>query len=616
MLMRNSLIVGCVVALAFGLTGCDDNQVTREAPAPPPPTYTGPDFLRTSIGSMSMIRGYRTRLVSGYGLVVGLRDTGSPDVPPALRQQLLNEMASKGIGRESMGFGHLSPTQMLNSNNTAVVLVEGLIPPGAHKGSSFDVMVSALPQTQTSSLEGGRLYTTELRVRGAQPGPASRPIATAGGDLFTNPFAESPGADPTMRVDDPRLARVLGGGFVVEELPLGLVLNQPSFARSRMIADRINGRFPQASADREPMAVAKSDQYVELNVLKRFERDPKRMLELVSALFLNPTDQFNQQRALAMLEMLDDSANHEHVAKIALAWEAMGKQVLPIVRPYYEDANMTKRMACLEAGARLGDLQTADPLNAVAQSGEPGHAERATAMLGKLIMERQDNFRLAVMLRNLLDSEDAIVRLTAFDALANVDDATVTRRYFGDRLELAMVRSSKPMIYLTRKASPRVVVFDQTLGFNPPVLFTHGQDDNLMLRWDEGETLLSVYYRAPGNTHGQTEQIVPAVGNLIYLLAHQPTEDEKRGYGMSYSQVANVLSALSRRNAIAAPLVLQPSDLMQQIATQREAEIVGEEGVEARPETSGEAATPTGPEASGDPAPVDLEPTGRPETGG
>jgi len=592
-----------VIALAMVGAACEEQVVETEAPAAPPPTYTGPDFLRTTIGSMTTIRGYRPRLISGFGLVVGLKGTGSPDVPPALRQRLINEMAAKGFGRESMGYGHLSPTDVLNSDNTAVVVVEGIIPPGAHKGSSFDVAVSAMPQTQTSSLVGGRLYTTELRVRGAPPGPASRPIATAGGDLFVNPFATA-GEDPTMRVDDPRVAQVLGGGFVVDDLPLGLVLNQPSYARSRMIADRINGRFPQTSADREPLAVAKSDQYIDLNVLKRFERDPKRMIELVAALFLNPTDQFNQNRALDMAGMLDDPTHHEHAPQIALAWEAMGKQVLPIIRSYYDEGHVLKRLAALEAGARLGDLNAAEPLNAIARAGEPGRAERATAYLGKLIQARPDNFRLAVMLRELLDSDDAIVRLTAFDALATIDDPSVTRRYFDDRLELAMVRSSKPMIFLTRKASPRVVIFDQSLSFNPPVLYSHEPGDDLMLRWDGQEPLMSVYYRPYGRTHGATEQIAPAVGNLVYLLAHSPTERERRGYGLSYSEVAGVLHGLARSDAIAAPMVLQPTDLMQRIATQRSVEIVGEDGVDGRPETGG-------------PDPATREPTiGRPETGG
>jgi flagellar basal body P-ring protein FlgI len=585
--MRNSLIVGWVIALIVVGSGCDQTETT-EAPAPPPPTYSGPDFLRTTIGSMTTIRGYRTRLVSGFGLVVGLNGTGSADVPPTLRQRLINEMAAQGVGRESIPgpLSRVSPQRLLASEDTAVVMVEGIIPPGAFKGSSFDIVVSALPQTQTSSLEGGRLYTTELRVRGAQlAGPASRTIATAGGDVFTNPFAGNPGDDPSTRIDDPRLGQVLGGGFVVEDLPLGLVLNQPSYARSRMIADRINSRFHQTTADREPMAVAKSDQYIDLNVLKRFERDPKRMLELISALFLNPTDQFNQGRAVEFMRMLDDPTQHQYAVQIALALEAMGKRVLPILRPYYDDANATRQMVALDAGARLGDLGTAEHLEAIARAGEPGRAERATALLGKLILDRPDNFRLAVMLRNLLDSDDALVRLTAFDGLSNVDDATVTRRYFDDRLELALVRSNKPMIYVTRKASPRIVVFDQSLGFDPPLLYTHGANDNLMMRWQANDPTLSVYYRAPGQTRGQTEEIAPAVGNLVYLLAHRPTDRQPKGFGMTYSQVASVLHGLSKKKAIGAPMVLQPTDLMQQIAMQRAAAVTGVEPGDERPET-------------------------------
>ena len=46
--------------------------------------------------------------------------------------------------------------------DTAVVVVEGLIPPGATEGTRFDLRVFAHPMTSTTSLEGGRLYTTCL----------------------------------------------------------------------------------------------------------------------------------------------------------------------------------------------------------------------------------------------------------------------------------------------------------------------------------------------------------------------------------------------------------------------------------------------------------------------
>ena len=55
------------------------------------------------------------------------------------------EMTRLGIGDPRTGWDHLSPDRMLDSEDTAVVVVEGVIPPGAPKGLTFDVRVFALP---------------------------------------------------------------------------------------------------------------------------------------------------------------------------------------------------------------------------------------------------------------------------------------------------------------------------------------------------------------------------------------------------------------------------------------------------------------------------------------
>ncbi|MDH3583173.1 MAG: flagellar basal body P-ring protein FlgI, partial [Phycisphaerae bacterium] len=193
--------LGMLSGLLVVLGGCNGDPVrvpARPAP-PPPPTYRGPAFLHGTIGSVASLRGYLPVLVSGYGLVAGLDDTGSIDCPPALRGWLLNEMAKRGFGRESLGFGQLTPEQVLASRSTAVVLVQGIIPPGAPADQRIDILVTALPQTQTTSLEGGVLYTTDLRVEGANVNrPSFGAIARARGPIFLDPAARPDTADPAI----------------------------------------------------------------------------------------------------------------------------------------------------------------------------------------------------------------------------------------------------------------------------------------------------------------------------------------------------------------------------------------------------------------------------------
>ena len=560
----------CAAALiAVVPLGCGPDKEVRQAPPKPRPAYTGPEFLRTSIASMTTIRGYRPRYVSGYGLVVGLNGTGSPDCPPALRAWLLNEMAARGVGRESAGggLGNISPSQLLASETTAVVIVEGVIPPGGVRGSKFDISIAALPQTQTTSLEGGRLYTTDLRQGGAIIGaPASKPYAEAHGDVFVNPFFTADRAEASQRVDDPRIGRILGGGIVLDAEIIALELNQPSYARSRMIADRSNGRFPQAPADKFPMAVAKTDQLIQINVLNRFANDPRRMLDMISGLFLNPTEQFARAKALEMLEAVEN--NPRYGTQVALAWQAMGKRIVPLLRDHYNHDNKAVAMTALQAGAYLGDLDALEPLDAIASSNTT-LADRAAFLIGLLANTHPQDYGVGVALRNLIDHDDALVRFAAFDALSQINDPSVKQRWFDDRLELAMVRSSKPMIYVTRTGGPRVVIFDQVLGFKRPMLFSHN-DNQLMLRLDGEDPMLAVYYKKPGQSRAYQTRIAPAVGNLVYLMANRPTEgDPSLGFEMSYSQIVRVLFEMSQAGWIDAPLVLQPTDLEQRLATQR-----------------------------------------------
>jgi hypothetical protein len=414
-----------IVALLALAPGACNNTRKPKAPPTPPPTYTGPEFFRTTIASQCALRGYEPVLVSGFGLVVNLNGTGSPDVPPQIAQWLINEMSKGGFGKTSLGFGHLTPREVLNSDRTAVVVVEALIPPGATPGATFDAVVTALPGTQTTSLEGGLLYTTELRFSGTSTNtPSSRPLARTYGPVFLNPFVKPEPLAFGGRSDNARVGQVLNGAVAVTEMPLALILNQPSYTRSRMIADRINGRFRQADVDKFPMAVATDNKTIVLHVLDRFKSDPQRMLDLIGRLYLNPTERFARDQAQRLIDELAKPENHKHADGITTAWEGMGKLILPVIRKAYNHADPVVRLASLSAGARLGDLLAApQPLNAIASAPEGGRdAERATAMLGTLLAYNPDHTRTRFMLRRLLDADDARVRMTAFSALFNAGE--------------------------------------------------------------------------------------------------------------------------------------------------------------------------------------------------
>jgi len=550
----------------FALAGCQQETIEKPADAPPPPTYKGPDFLRSTIASLATLDGYRPKLVSGYGLVVNLDGTGSADVPPALREWLLTEMAKRGFGQETAGFGDLTPAEVLASDRTAVVEVRGVIPPGATPGTRFDLMVRALPQTQTTSLAGGLLYTTELSIGKLQLGaPGFDASAKGRGPLFLNPFA-----DPTDSAgNESTVARVLAGGVVTEAMPMQLLTNQPSYRLTRQIADRINGRFPPDPKDKQPIAVPKSDTIIALNVVKRFEGDTRRMLDLLSHLYMNPTTNFAMDKSQELIELLRQPANYQYADDIAYALEGMGKTILPILRKSYEDEAPTVRMAVLKAAAHLGDQTAAQPLYELAAGGHGPISQQATNMLGHLLLKRPDNLRVANLLRKCVDVDDVLVRVAAAEAMAAAGDPSIQQFAFGETLLLTQVKCEKPMLYVTRSGKPRIYVFNNELGFDLPLLFSTG-DNRFMLRGEKGDDQIAVFYQPPGR---QTiNQKIPAnVGYLIGTMAFDPEADSKTlGLGIGYGRIVRVLHELTTSGAIAAPFVLQQSDLAQRIADSAE----------------------------------------------
>ena len=146
--------VVCLLILAtLAIVGCTgsqqteyDNQDANEAAN----TFSGPKYLRGSIGSYGSFLNNQPRYVGGYGMVVDLNATGSSEVPAFMRQWLINEMLQNNLGSVQFGTERFGPERVMADLGSSVVAVEGLIPPGAVRGSKYDVLVTMIDQTSTS----------------------------------------------------------------------------------------------------------------------------------------------------------------------------------------------------------------------------------------------------------------------------------------------------------------------------------------------------------------------------------------------------------------------------------------------------------------------------------
>ncbi len=172
--------IGLPLLIALLIAGCGEQGRAGKGSSDLIPAID----LGTTIGSLAEVSWPESIRLEGYSLVVGLRGTGSAECPPQMRAYLAKHILTQLPGRK------INVEKFISGSDTAVVLVEGMMPAVASRSESFDVRVTALPGTQTISLEGGWLLGTELKTVGTF-GITTKVIANAKGPVFIDKISPS-----------------------------------------------------------------------------------------------------------------------------------------------------------------------------------------------------------------------------------------------------------------------------------------------------------------------------------------------------------------------------------------------------------------------------------------
>lgn len=500
-------------------------------------------IMRGTIASEAVVTGDTPTIVRGYGLVVGLDGTGSRDMPAPVRASMLQEMARRGVGNPATGFGDVTPERMLDSDDTAIVIVEGVIPSGGVKGGSFDLRVYAAPGTSTTSLEGGNLYTTDLRPGDLTVGSRqAAPLAMGRGRVFINPFAEpdAAGRDTVDRLT----GRILDGGEIKDDMPLKLRMAVQSHTRAMQLRDAVNSRFPREPGQKQDTARGKSGEEIELTVPTSYHDDPERFVELVKHTGLRP--EAAEASALAIKRGL--LANPGFALAANWRWQALGPKSIPILQDLYDYPEEAPRLAALTAGAELDDPTAAPHLLDLAREGSP--SGRLTAI--DLLSEMGSNPTIEVGLRPLLDHPDVDVRLAAFEALEKRRDPIVAAYDIDEKFTLNVVPSVDPMIYVAQTGTPRIVLFGESLEVARP-MFLEAWSDRLLMKADPGSPNLEIFFREASGIEAQTDRVSPLLPEVVAYLGHRTTiEAPAPGIGLTYGETIGALHQLWRAGYIAA----------------------------------------------------------------
>jgi len=215
------------------------------------PFLLGAEPLPVRLKDVAKLIEARDNQLIGYGLVVGLRNTGDTRLTGFTDSALSSMLKRMGISPTGRDF---------SSRNVASVMVTATLPPYTRKGQRISVTVSSLGDA--SSLSGGTLVLTPLI------GPDMNTYAVAQGNLVVAGQAEQ-SVQGRYTKNQPTSASIPNGAIVEEEVPVSMadmhhivfVLNEPNFATATnaVQAIRASGYKNAVARDAAVIAIPNSD---------------------------------------------------------------------------------------------------------------------------------------------------------------------------------------------------------------------------------------------------------------------------------------------------------------------------------------------------------------------
>jgi hypothetical protein len=526
------LALVCLAGLSTAATGPSClGRAAKDQPRTPRDVEL-PTYLTDTVGEIARFAGREDIPVEGYGFVVGLDGTGTRVVPPGVRQQILAMMQRHDVD---------DPEGLLASPNTAVVLVGGQLPPGVAEGEAFDLNVRALPNTETTSLEGGFLLECDLaRTVASRSGDLrSDRRATGRGSIFVSPFAA---AGEGGAITDPRVGRVLGGGSAVKTRQFRLALIDPSVRIADQVVRLVNSRFPGAAKGTQDPG------RVDLEVPAAYRDAKPEFLDLVGAIYLREAPDTRDQRIDLLVETLEAGKDMD---RVAISLEAFGPSIVPRIRTLADHPRESIRFYVGRTLAHLQDGEAVHVLGPIALDGRSEFQEEAVQALGRL----EKGLGLAVLAR-ALDAKNPRVRIAAWRAMRRVGPETTVIRVFEDKFALSIVPTkAEPFLCVARNLWPHLAIFGDVKVL-PPLL---AETSRATATAPAGTDRVVLFARR--QDRDLRVEATLDVGDIIEKMAAPLGLDKNptpQGLDLGYGDVVGLMNELARKRALSGTIVLEP----------------------------------------------------------
>lgn len=473
--------------------------------------------------------GYGRVRIRGYGLVVGLAGTGSSECPPDIRLYLQKYINSK------IGKNNISADQLIDSKDTAVVSVLGLLPEGSVKDERFDLIVSSFAGTQTTSLRGGRLLESDLMRADAVASTAA--IATGEGAIFSN------------WDKDARIGYVLNGGKSLITQDITLNMKKADFVQASIIRDRINEKFGLMTA------VAENENVIKLKIPAKYYDQKIHFVNLVGALYLElSAQQYNQ----TIQNLIGDFAEQKNLDMTEISLEAIGKPAAEYLVKFLTSQNEELRFRAGRCLLNIDDMRGYETLTDLALSDGSYKSQAIDAIA---ISAPKKN--AAVFLQQFLYAPDFDLMFKTYQHLSRFDDVSISTKTVGTRAGKfdidRIVRSGSKAIWAARSGEPKVVFFGAPV-YCLSGIFIESPDQQIIATAEPGSDVITLIFKDPKSGRVETLKSSLEAGLVLRTLCQETITKKgkiiQKGLGVPYSTGVEFLKIMCEKGAIQADFVL------------------------------------------------------------
>jgi len=474
--------------------------------------------------------------IDGVALIRGLQGTGADEPPSTYQQILLQDM---------MRDDNLKRTakSQIASLNTAIGLMETVVPPGARKGDRLDVSIKFLPTSEATSIQNGyvensdlyQYMATDIIRRGYTLGKVNGYI-TLDPDLVEkkSPVAYKQG-------------KIIGGAVVTRSRPVWLELKEDerSAGIAQRLEDVINKRFSYTKpgyVGKSKVAEAKSGaSRINLEVPEEYRDNVIRYVNVVCAIsFYETADELNDRIDRLAQQLLTPETSEFAAVQL----EAIGSnnaKVVDAIKRGMESSNDAVRFNSAITSAyfnlRADRSLTAKILAEFARN----NTTYRPASLATLGVCMKTSFDVDEELRKLLGADNIETRYGAFRALwtRNPSDYMIQGENLNDQFSFHSLNcGGTPYVHITRSERPEIVLF------NSDAIFLRGNVDveanpRLTIRSEDDGIIVKKYEASDGVD--EQRRVGYKVGDVIRAIVE---------IGGTYPDVVSFLTQAKNKKLI------------------------------------------------------------------